>query len=413
MRTLPLKTGSILLLAFVTACGPHTGGTDAGPGDVRNTRYCEILVGFISGNNVHIEVYNTQGLNDCPEDQWSAVSTQQVMTQLSADVVLLNGPRYWMIDSFGQSMLLNNTPTNVGGIEMRQAGAIDTTVGALPGMESAYALHTVDRDSEFIWESGKPAYQLIDPQGHVYTMQSYSLAKDPQQTIDTLPDLGAALTLPSGWMFRVVTLSQEIDLVSHGRHVGGGAPVALEEEIPVRVLAARIHAARIRGGVRGVPAQQHAGRLVRGSDHGGVRIRQCDETGESPLVNERLGGSVGIAGVRGIKCGRVVAADAIVIRGERSGGELELFQGQQDQARPCGIEEDGESNVLRGRGTELPGQVSRDVSVMGSFILRPRDRRALNGRLRDGCRGARRLAPDPTGSASAGAGTAVEGRRVA
>lgn len=203
---------ALLLACVLSACGAAKDAADAGPGDVRNTRYCEILLGTLSGaTDVNIKVYSTEGLNDCPESAWSQVNATQIMSQTGVDLVILNGPRYWTIDSFGDSMLLNTTPMTIGGIEMRQAGAISTTLGDAPSMEAPYTIHTIMRNSEFIWEAGKPVYQLVDPQGNVYTMQSYSLQKEPQQTIDTLANLGSVLTPPTGWSFRTMVLAQEID----------------------------------------------------------------------------------------------------------------------------------------------------------------------------------------------------------
>jgi hypothetical protein len=206
-----LQHGFLAAAVLLTGCGASQGSADAGPGDVRNSRYCEVLVGFLSGSAVNIDVYSTVGLNDCPENQWSTITTDEVTGEFAADVVILNGPRYWTIDGFGDSMLLNTTPTMIGGLEMRQAGAIATQLSEVSAMEAPYALHTITRNSEFIWHTGQPVFQLVAPSGDVYTMQSYSLQKEPQQTIDSLAGLGAMLTLPAGWTFRTMTLTAEID----------------------------------------------------------------------------------------------------------------------------------------------------------------------------------------------------------
>lgn len=41
-------------------------------------------------------------------------------------------------------------------------------------------------------------------------MQSASLMIDPDNTVDRLPTLGARLSLPQGWQFRVRTLGAEL-----------------------------------------------------------------------------------------------------------------------------------------------------------------------------------------------------------
>src|SRR5262245_43732342 len=70
-----------------TSTGTDTGtgtGTDDAPTtveDVRGDRYCEILIGDLNGAEVHVEVYNTYGLNECPQDQWDAVDAAAIKTQ--------------------------------------------------------------------------------------------------------------------------------------------------------------------------------------------------------------------------------------------------------------------------------------------------------------------------------------------
>jgi hypothetical protein len=46
------------------------GAPEAGAG-IRGTRYCEILVGTLEGSNVHVAVYTTAGLSDCPQAEWA------------------------------------------------------------------------------------------------------------------------------------------------------------------------------------------------------------------------------------------------------------------------------------------------------------------------------------------------------
>ena len=47
-----------------------TGCDDASSADlaVRGERYCEVLLATSDGSNLHVDVYNTVGLNDCPAD---------------------------------------------------------------------------------------------------------------------------------------------------------------------------------------------------------------------------------------------------------------------------------------------------------------------------------------------------------
>ena len=87
-----LLAARLLLLALLPACGSTSaapasdGGADGGASpdggasvsDVRGQRYCEILLAKVTGTQVHVDVYNTFGLNDCPDAAWTAVNAPAV-----------------------------------------------------------------------------------------------------------------------------------------------------------------------------------------------------------------------------------------------------------------------------------------------------------------------------------------------
>ncbi|WP_336113612.1 hypothetical protein [Streptomyces sp. PTD9-10] len=60
----------------------------------------------------------------------------------------------------------------------------------------------INRDTERLFSAGKPAHQLLDPEGRVYVMQAYSHIVDDSLTRDALPGLGDRLQLPTGWAYR-------------------------------------------------------------------------------------------------------------------------------------------------------------------------------------------------------------------
>ena len=64
--------------------------------------------------------------------------------------------------------------------------------------------------------AGKPIFELIAPNGDVYVMQSYAQIADTTLTIKQLPQLGKKLTLPSGWSYKTVTATQNLELNSNG-----------------------------------------------------------------------------------------------------------------------------------------------------------------------------------------------------
>ena len=78
----------------------------------------------------------------------------------------------------------------------------------------AYKVLVSKRTSRMIFNAGETVYELITPEGAVYTMFSLSLKVDPNNTIENLPTLGERLTLPKGWKFRSRKLDKEMVLTA-------------------------------------------------------------------------------------------------------------------------------------------------------------------------------------------------------
>jgi hypothetical protein len=165
---------------------------------LRGVRYCEVLGVYLRNGAFEADVWNTTGFNLCPQAEWEALDPLAIRQQLGALLVGLNGPRFWMLD------FIVATPSGevmtFGTLTMRLAA----TVGVSPsGPAMPYTGNSVDRDTEFIFFAGSEVYELVDPDGRVYVMQSYSHQVDDTLTEADLPGLGSRLQLPPGWSFRV------------------------------------------------------------------------------------------------------------------------------------------------------------------------------------------------------------------
>jgi hypothetical protein len=185
------------------------------PADLRNVRYCEVLAMVRHGFTFDITVYNTLGLNFCPEEQWKALDATAVAKQLKVSRVKLNGPRYWTIDAIkAAGATAAGKTTEIGGIAMTERATLQ--VKLWQAHEGGYRVNTIRRSTSYLYKAGKLVYELVSPKGDVYMMQSYSQIVDPKLSIDDLPNLGKRLKLPKGWKFRTRTLSADYTLTAKG-----------------------------------------------------------------------------------------------------------------------------------------------------------------------------------------------------
>src|SRR5262249_6216852 len=65
---------------------------------IRDRRYCEIFVVRRTGLKLDADVYNTLGLNDCPQAQWTAIDPAKLKNERHAFTIVKNGPRHFMMD---------------------------------------------------------------------------------------------------------------------------------------------------------------------------------------------------------------------------------------------------------------------------------------------------------------------------
>ncbi|MBX9687742.1 MAG: hypothetical protein K2X27_13635 [Candidatus Obscuribacterales bacterium] len=200
-------------LAIACSLINTTPGADAGERtNMRGERYGEILLG--KGGLLipsEFDVYNTIGLNDCPEELWSKLDPEKIKKETGVKAVKLNGPRYWVIDGLTGSTLVSKVQRNFGGIEMRHAGTLELSIKDKLSLGKAYATHKVARKTIWVFKAGRPVYQLINPDGEVYFMQSFSVQKEKQK-LDSLEQLGSKLKLPEGWKFRTLNLKKDFEL---------------------------------------------------------------------------------------------------------------------------------------------------------------------------------------------------------
>jgi len=184
---------------------------------LRDQRYCEVLYGKRHYFKLEVKVFNTQGLNLCPEDQWKTLTKESIEKAYGASFVVLNGPRYWVMDEIqAAGATVNQTKESFGGIEMNLRATIELgLIKQLMGSKY-YSPNEIVRTTAFIYKAGTPIYELISPAGDVYVMQSYSQIVNSKLTMNDLPDLAKQLKLPTGWKYQSRVLDQELSLVANG-----------------------------------------------------------------------------------------------------------------------------------------------------------------------------------------------------
>ena len=187
------------------------------PADLRDYRYCEIIPVFQNKLTFSVEVYNTMGSNDCPEEQWAKLNGDDLAQQYGAMAVKMNGPRYWVLNKIvAGGATASGKIVDFGGLEMKLVAQIETKLWEGSVGDKFYTPNDVQRATTFVYLKGNMVYELTSPEGDVYRMQSYALLADPTLTIADLETLGARLELPQGWAYQARVLTEDSELKADG-----------------------------------------------------------------------------------------------------------------------------------------------------------------------------------------------------
>lgn len=213
-----ILTGLLALVTLVGSASSAWAEEPDPPHELRNYRYCEIIPFTLSPGTVTAHVYNTLGWNDCPAAEWDALTEQQVNLEFHSFASSLNGPRFWVIDHLrGADDSAGDAETfTFGGIKMSLRGMVETPIGEPLVGEQFYVPNQVQRETRYTFHRDEQIFQLIDPQGRVYVMQSYAQIYDPGLTYSQLKNLGQKLDLPAGWTFRTRTFDYPTKITANG-----------------------------------------------------------------------------------------------------------------------------------------------------------------------------------------------------
>jgi len=180
-------------------------------------RYGEVLLVTPGEAGPQAAVYNSFPLNDCPAELWSKLDAQAIATENGAATALLNGPRYWLMNSIEKTQQGPRIIKNFGGIDMLlQATVLLTAMNPAP-----YTANQVNRHTVFTFDAGEEIYELQDPAFRRWVMQTWSQIVDPNLSRADLPKLGERLNVPDGWTYqsRVLDSPLRIDTTTHAAQV--------------------------------------------------------------------------------------------------------------------------------------------------------------------------------------------------
>ncbi|OBH14682.1 hypothetical protein [Mycobacterium sp. E3247] len=181
--------------------------------DLVGKRYGEVLLVTAGEAGPQATVYNSFPLNDCPADLWSALDPHAIAAENGVAAALLNGPRYWLMNAIEKETQGPQVTKTFGGIEMiQQATVLLSSMNPAP-----YIPNKVNRHTVFVFNAGEQIFELIDPQGQRWVMQTMSQVADPNLTRDDLPRLADRLDLPAGWTYQPRVLTEELRVDTRSR----------------------------------------------------------------------------------------------------------------------------------------------------------------------------------------------------
>lgn len=174
--------------------------------DLAGKRYGEVLLVTPGEAGPQASVYNSFPLNDCPAELWSALDPHAIAAENGAAAALLNGPRYWLMNAIEKEQQGPQITKTFGGIDMiLQATVLLSSMNPAPFTVNAVSRHTV-----FVFNAGEEVYELIDPHGKRWVMQTWSQVADPNLKREDLLGLAGRLDLPDGWSYQPRVLADEL-----------------------------------------------------------------------------------------------------------------------------------------------------------------------------------------------------------
>ncbi len=161
----------------------------------RGYQYCELIFNY---GNKGSDIYSTSPLAKADLDWWENLDMESLAKQFGAKSVYKNGPQWWSMDEVG---VMASKPVPVAGIDMVFGAHLPPGTLKIP----KYKVFNPAKFQNLTWKAGKPVYQLVDPDGHVYVLQGHKI---PEKALATLGK--EFKKLPKGWKYEVRVLDEDL-----------------------------------------------------------------------------------------------------------------------------------------------------------------------------------------------------------
>ena len=222
-----LFSASTAMAAYPVSSGPVF------PLQMRDYQYCETLLQIPTApTGQNLTVMNTSGYNTCPN--WQSLQAQDIINNYNstyypgnpyglpsgATSLIVDWPRNWIFDQ-----VVMNIPTGTTSyLTLLADGTEFGFVGFNSGTQlgTAYTQSYVGRNTTYTYDTNSLIFDLLDPSGNLYVMQSYARFVDPTLTYEDLQNVDymiPLLNLPTGWSYTVNQLTQQFDNVATGNAV--------------------------------------------------------------------------------------------------------------------------------------------------------------------------------------------------
>ncbi|QDU52134.1 hypothetical protein [Gimesia panareensis] len=161
----------------------------------RGYQYCELVFNY---GDAGYDIYSTSPLAEAQLEWWNSLDLKKLAKDFGAESVFKNGPQWWSMDEVG---VMASQPVEVAGVNMVFGAHLPPGTLNVP----KYKVFSPAKTQNLLWKTGKPVYQLVAPDGHVYILQGYKI---PKEQLTTLSE--RFHKLPKGWEYRVKILSKDL-----------------------------------------------------------------------------------------------------------------------------------------------------------------------------------------------------------